>query len=140
MAFGHGKTGYLEVEDAGGTSRNWSTYLDNIQSNLGLDLADSTTFGRNHKGKTPGLRDSKISFSGKFDATVDGYIEGIMQKATTSTAIYGPIGNTAGMIKYTLEVFLGSYDVTTPVADMTTISGTLEHDGNQGLPVRGTFS
>lgn len=131
MAFAHGKSGYLMVNAV-----DWSGYLDNISSNLGQDMADSTTFGKTFKGVTPGLRDAKLSCTGKFDTTFDGLVNGIIVAGASVVCIYGPTGNTTGMVKWTLTAFVGSYDITTPVADMVTVSTDLQNDGSATAPAR----
>ena len=97
--FVHGKSTDFELDDTGGTSRSLSNVLTSVDFPETIDTAESTAFGSTSKSYLVGLRDSTISVSGLWDATVDGYIIGT--EPASRTFIFGPAGSTGGYVKYT---------------------------------------
>jgi hypothetical protein len=142
MPFVHGKSAYVLVEDGSGstgTDRDISAYCDNVSHPFSVETAETTTFGKSHKTYIGGLRDTTVSISGKWDATLDGYLagsSGILGYNGTRTMAVGPAGSTAGNIKYTFEVIMTSYEVSAPVGDVVTFSAEFQVSDT---PTRGTF-
>ncbi len=126
--FVHGKSTDFELDDTGGTSRSLSNVLTSVDFPETIDTAESTAFGSTSKSYLVGLRDSTISVSGLWDATVDGYIIGT--EPASRTFIFGPAGSTGGNVKYTGEAILTNYSVSAPVADVVTFSLDLQVTGN----------
>ena len=73
-----------------------------------------------------GLSDASISISGLFDATADGYLAGVVGQAATLSFEYGPTGSTSGMVKYTGECIMTSYEVSSSVGDSVQASADLQ--------------
>jgi len=126
--FVHGKSTDFELDDTGGTSRSLANVLTSVDFPETIDTAESTAFGSTSKSYLVGLRDSTISVSGLWDATVDGYIIGT--EPASRTFIFGPAGSTGGYVKYTGEAILTNYSVSAPVADVVTFSLDLQVTGN----------
>ena len=126
--FVHGKSTDFELDDTGGTSRSLANVLTSVDFPETIDTAESTAFGSTSKSSLVGLRDSTISISGLWDATVDGYIIGT--EPASRTFIFGPAGSTGGYVKYTGEAILTNYSVSAPVADVVTFSLDLQVTGN----------
>ena len=126
--FVHGKSTDFELDDTGGTSRSLSNVLTSVDFPETIDTAESTAFGSTSKSYLVGLRDSTISVSGLWDATVDGYIIGT--EPASRTFIFGPAGSTGGNVKYTGECIVTSYSVSAPVADVVSFSLDLQVTGN----------
>ena len=126
--FVHGKSTDFELDDTGGTSRSLSNVLTSVDFPETIDTAESTAFGSTSKSYLVGLRDSTISVSGLWDATVDGYIIGT--EPASRTFIFGPAGSTGGNVKYTGEAILTNYSVSAPVSDTVTFSLDLQVTGN----------
>lgn len=124
--FRHGKNTYFALDDSGGTLRNLSDALDNVSFPQTVEPAETTAFGKSKKTYIVGLMDTTISLSGKFDATYDGYIAGVLGFATLLTYEYGPYGNTGGFVKYTGDCMVTSYSTTSPVGDVVTFSLELQ--------------
>lgn len=122
MAFVHGKEGYLEI-DVSGSPTDISAYVTSVDGFPG-DVAshEVTTFGKDTVARSAGLKDTKVTVNGIYDATVDGYLAAIL--GTASTLSYGPSGN-AGQ-KYTGEFLLSSYKVSDPVGGMSTWTANFE--------------
>lgn len=129
MAFVHGKSAVFKLDDSGGTLRDLSSYLEDISFPRSIDTAETSTFGSSAKSYIVGLTDATISLSGKFDATADGYLAGVVGQAATLSFEYGPAGSTGGNVKYTGECILTSYEVGATVGDAVTASVELQVTG-----------
>lgn len=138
MPFRHGKNAVFKVDNSGGTLTDISTYLDDISMPRSIETAETTTFGVTGGAKTyvVGLNDATISVSGKYDATVDAHLAGILGQEASVSFEYGAAGSTVGFIKFTGECFLTKYDLKSPVGDVVTFSADFQISG----PVtRGTY-
>jgi predicted secreted protein len=133
--FVHGKSTDFEIDDTGGTSRNISDTVTNVDFPETLDTAETTAFGSTSKSYIVGLRDATISVSGIWDATVDGYIRGGAEPASRSF-IFGPAGDTGGNVKYTGEAIVTNYSISNPVGDVVTYTLDLQVTGDV---TRGTY-
>jgi hypothetical protein len=131
MAFVHGKSAVFKLDDSGGTLRDLSAYLDDIGFPRDIETAETTTFGVAGSAKTyiVGLSDATISISGKFDATADGYLAGVVGNSATLSFEYGPAGSTGGNVKYTGECIMTSYEVSASVGDVVTASADFQVTG-----------
>lgn len=131
MAFVHGKSAVFKVDDSGGTLRDLSAYLDDLSFPRDVETAETTTFGVAGSAKTyiTGLSDATISASGKFDATADGYLAGVVGHATPLDFEYGPAGSAGGAVKYSGTCILTSYEVSASVGDVVTASADFQVTG-----------
>jgi len=132
--FVHGKSTDFELDDTGGTSRSLANVLTSVDFPETIDTAETTAFGATSKSYIVGLRDSSISISGLWDATIDGYIIGT--EPATRSFIFGPAGTTSSNVKYTGECILTNYSISNPVGDVVTFSLDLQVTGNV---TRGTY-
>jgi len=128
MAFVHGKSGYFNLDDTGGTARDITAYCDDVSFPETIETAETTAFGATSKSYIVGLRDATISVSGSWDATLDGYMIGT--EPASRTWIFGPAGSTGGNVKYTGEAIMTNYSVSTSVGDVVTFSADLQVTGN----------
>ena len=133
--FVHGKSTDFELDDTGGTSRSLANTLTDVSFPQTIDTAETTAFGSTNKSYIVGLKDTTISVSGIWDATVDGYISGT--EPASRTFIYGPAGSGSGNVKYTGEAIMTNYSVSNPVGDVVTYSVDLQVTG---AVTRGTYS
>ena len=132
--FAHGKSTDFALDDTGGSSRNISDTLTDVSFPQTIDTAETTAFGSSNKSYIVGLKDTTISVSGIWDATVDGYISGT--EPASRSFIYGPAGSTGGNVKYTGEAIMTNYAVNNPVGDVVTFSMDLQVTGSV---TRGTY-
>jgi len=130
MAFVHGKSAVFKLDDSGGTLRDLSSYLEDVSLPRSIETAETTTFGSSAKSYITGLTDATISLSGKFDATADGYLAGVVGQSATLSFEYGPAGSTGGYVKYSGECILTSYEVGATVGDAVTASVELQVSGS----------
>ena len=134
--FQHGKSTVLKVDDSGATARDISDSVSSVTWPREVDATETTSFGSNQRTYIVGLANSTVSVEGYFDATVDGYLAGIVGGAA-GTIEYGPQGSTSSNIKYTGEAILTSYELSSGVGDAVTFSAEFQITG---AVTRGTYS
>ena len=132
--FVHGKSTDFALDDTGGSSRSLANTLTDVSFPQTIDTAETTAFGSSNKSYIVGLKDTTISISGLWDATIDGYLSGT--EPASRSFIYGPAGSTGGNVKYTGEAIMTNYSVSNPVGDVVTYSVDLQVTG---AVTRGTY-
>ena len=132
--FVHGKSTDFALDDAGGTSRNLSNTLTSVDFPETISTGLTTAFGSSNDSYVVGIKNTTISVSGIWDATVDGYLTGT--EPASRSFIYGPAGTTGGNVKYTGEAILTNYSISNPVGDVVTFSVDLQVTG---AVTRGTY-
>jgi predicted secreted protein len=132
--FVHGKSTDFALDDAGGTSRNLSNTLTSVDFPETISTGLTTAFGSSNDSYVVGIKNTTISVSGIWDATVDGYLTGT--EPASRSFIYGPAGSTGGNVKYTGEAILTNYSISNPVGDVVTFSVDLQVTG---AVTRGTY-
>ena len=125
--FVHGKSTDFAIDDTGGSSRNISDTLSDVSFPQTIDTAETTAFGSSNKSYIVGLKDTTISVTGIWDATVDGYLSGT--EPASRTFIYGPAGSTSGNVKYTGEAIMTNYSQANPVGDVVTFTADFQVTG-----------
>ena len=135
--FRHGKSTAFKIDDSGGTLRDISNTLTDVSFPQSVDTAETSAFGDSAKTYIVGLTDSTISVSGNFDATVDGYLAGVLGQATPLEFEYGPEGTTNGLVKYTGNCYLTSYEKSGAIGDVVSYSAEFQVTG---AVTRGTYS
>ena len=76
--FTHGKNAAFKIDDSGGTLRDITDVLTDVAVSRTADVAEVSAFSNSSKAYVAGLKDATITISGSFDATVDGYLSGIL--------------------------------------------------------------
>lgn len=132
MAFVAAKGSVFKLDNAAGSLTDISAYVDSVSGiSNSTDMLDTTVFGASSKSFMPGLRNGDtISVSGKWDATLNTQITGLLGLATSSTFEYSPAGTTGGSPKVSGECYVASYEVSSAVADLVTFSLSLQITGN----------
>lgn len=128
----HGKNTVFKIDDSGGTLRDISIYCDNVDFPRDQSTAESTGFQPTGGSRTydVGLNGATLSVSGKWHATPDGYLAGLVGAAVASSSFeYGPEGSTSGKIKYTGECILTSYGTGSPFDGEATFSAQFQISG-----------
>ena len=134
----HGKNAVFKVDNSGGTLTDISSALTDVSLPRSIETAETTTFGVTGGAKTyiTGLNDATLSVSGRFDATVDAHLAGILGQDATVSFEYGPAGSTAGYVKFTGEAIMTKYDLSSPVGDVVSFSADFQVTGQI---TRGTY-
>jgi hypothetical protein len=134
--FRHGKSTVFKVDNSGGSLTDISNTLTDVGFPQTVDTAETSTFGSSAKSYVVGLTDSSLSISGNFDATVDAHLAGVLGQAASLSFEYGPEGSTAGMVKYTGEALMTSYEKSGAIGDVVSYSAEFQVTG---AITRGTY-
>jgi len=126
--FTHGKNAAFKIDDSGGTLRDISNVLTDVSISRTADVAEVSAFSNSSKAFVAGLKDATLTISGSFDATVDGYLSGILG-AEGSFEFY-PIGTTGGNPKASGEAIMTSYDRTPDIGGAVTFTAAFQVSGN----------
>lgn len=128
MAAVHGSKAFFSIQDAGSVARDISAFIDDSGISKSADTADVSTGGSTSKKYIPGLKDATIPVGGPWDATVDGYLDGIL--AIERNFIYRPAGTGTGLVEYTGAAILNSYEPSTAIDDAGRFTGEFQVTGN----------
>lgn len=108
-----------------------SPFLNEATTTQTLETAETTTFSDSDKTYIVGLGDGTISTSGLFDGSAgasDAVLRGTLaQEDNTFTVL--PEGATAGYRSIIANGQVTSYEVSSPVADVVSISAEVQADG-----------
>ena len=126
--FTHGKNAAFKIDDSGGTLRDISNVLTDVSISRTADVAEVSAFSNSSKAFVAGLKDATLTISGSFDATVDGYLSGIL--GTEGSFEFYPIGTTGGNPKASGEAIMTSYDRTPDIGGAVTFSAAFQVSGD----------
>ena len=126
--FTHGKNAAFKIDDSGGTLRDISDVLTDVSISRTADVAEVSAFSNSSKAFVSGLKDATLTISGSFDATVDGYLSGILG-AEGSFEFY-PIGTTGGNPKASGEAIMTSYDRTPDIGGAVNFTAAFQVSGD----------
>jgi predicted secreted protein len=132
--FYHGKDAAVFITDSGGTERNLTDVATSVGIPVEVETAEVTTFNDDDKVYVTGLRDRTISLEGKWDATVDGYLAGLLGGTARAWKVF-PAGSAAGRPFYSGSAILTSYEVSAEIGDAIGFSAEFQ---NSGAVTRGT--
>ena len=95
------------------------------------DAAEVSTLGNTAKAYIPGMTDGTIPLEGPFDATVDGWMDGLVGFATLVAWEFYPAGSPVGVTKpkYSGNCLVTAYDITTGTDDAASWSGEVQLSG-----------
>ena len=126
--FTHGKNAAFKIDDSGGTLRDISDVLTDVSISRTADVAEVSAFSNSSKAFVSGLKDATLTISGSFDATVDGYLSGIL--GSEGSFEFYPIGTTGGNPKASGEAIMTSYDRTPDIGGAVTFSAAFQVSGD----------
>lgn len=124
----------MYVTDSGGSERNLTSYATSVGIPVEVETAEVSTLGDDDKVYVTGLRDRTISIEGKWDATVDGYLSGLLGGTARAWKVF-PAGSAAGRPYYSGSAILTSFEVTSEIGDAVMFSAEWQ---NSGAVTRGT--
>lgn len=136
MAFKHGKKAVFKLDNAAGALQDLTAFITRVGYPRTVDVAEVSNLGDNDKEYVVGLRDARITLEGKVDPTLDAHMAAILGQDATVTYEYGPEGGTAGLIRYTAEAILVSYEPGSGLDDASTWTAELQ---SSGAVTRNTF-
>jgi hypothetical protein len=134
MAFTHGKDAVFSIDDAGGTPRDLSAYVDTVSGLPGArQLSEVTAFGDEGTKHIPGLQNVTFTVSGHFDSTAttgpNAVLNSLRTAASTATFEYGPEGSGSGATKFSGECWLTNYAVDASVSEKVSFSAEFQVNG-----------
>lgn len=111
-----------------------SSYLNEASTSASVETAETTTFGVAGGSKTyiTGLEDGTVSASGLFDGAanaVDQVLNTSIGSDTLAPVTIAPNGTTLGERVKTLQAKTTSYEVSSPVGDVVSVSYQAQADG-----------
>ena len=127
MAFRHGKNAKVLV---GGY--DLSAYFNEASVSEMVETGETTTFGTSAKTYITGLTDGTVSISGLFDGAtgaVDTVLAGVLGSDTAVVFSVAPEGLAITRRLYAGESRATSYEISSPVADVVSVSGELQVTG-----------
>lgn len=131
MAAKRGLSADIRIDDSGGTLRDISRSVKQVNFSRDAELLDATTFQApgGDKEFLVGFKDNKFDIQGNADATVCGYLNGIAGQEATVSFQYGPEGTTTGNRKYTGECVMVSFKEDTPAMGLNTFTASFQITG-----------
>lgn len=119
MAFRHGKNAVITVNAV-----DLSAFCDNLDLNINVDTADTTTFGSTWKSAIAGVAGGKLSITGDYDGTVTtGPASAILTcvaGAVPVAVVHKPGGTLTGQRTNSFNAIVTSYDEASPVGGTIT--------------------
>lgn len=123
MVFVHGSDTYISID-----GDDISAFCTQSDFKRTADSHDVTTYGKNAHVYRGGLHDGTSSVSGIYDNTAVTGPRALLEPlvGTVVELIRRPDGTGAGKAQDTVDVLVGEYTETSPVADMVTWSLSLQ--------------
>jgi len=132
MAFGHGSDAVLTI---GAGPTDISSYLESIDANFERAEAEINPLGGTWGSSLPGLRRLTGSVSGYFDPTLDTELWAAWNGDVDVAFAYYPQGNGSGEPKYSGNIRVSNYSISTSSGD----AGKVTFDfASQGTIAKGT--
>ena len=132
MAKQSGLGDYLAVDDSGGTARDISNDVTNVDFNIPQNLIESTGIDKSAIERIVGLGDGTVSVSGIFNSASNKSHDVFKTRSGTRTVTYAIGGNSSSNPKLEMEMLVGAYNVSrgsdgtlTFSAEMSLQSGTV---------------
>ena len=129
MAVAHGRKAEFKVDDSGGTLRDWSSYLTDVDFPRERELADASTLGDDDRQHVTGLKGATFSANGQHDATFDGYLHGLYEAGLPTDFEYYPQGNSTGNVKLTGQLIVSNYSTSTGIGGVGSVSVSMTVNG-----------
>lgn len=134
MAFSHGKSTVVSIDNAAGSLQNLSAYCNESSFPTEVEASEVTVYGNGNKQYIPGLADSTFSCGGPFDPVLNTHMNGIRtgQIAGTVESVtiqWSPAGSGSGAPLYSGEGILTSYEPSSSVGDPNSWSAEFQMTG-----------
>jgi hypothetical protein len=128
MAYKHGKNTAVLFD-----GYNLSAYFNEASSTREVEVAETTAFGNSAKTYITGLKDGTASLSGMFDGAsgaVDAVLAPLLGQAANEVVTIAPDGGFAkGNRALLFNAKQTSYEVSSPVGDVVSVSADFQADG-----------
>lgn len=127
MAEVHSKNTYVSLDD-----NDLSQWLNDSDWTRSPESHKLTAYGDNNNVYKGGLGDGSTDLSGKYDNTADTGPRAVLEPllGTNVTLVYRPEGTGTGKPERSVDVMVGEYKETHPVADYVMWTCKLQHSGD----------
>lgn len=127
MARSHSKDTYVSLD-----GNDLSTFLNDSDWTRSPESHKLTTYGQNNNVYAGGLGDGSSDLAGFYDTSTTSGPRAILEPLVGSnvTLIYRPEGTGTGLPERSVDVLVGEYKETHPVADYVGFSQKLTHSGD----------
>ena len=127
MAEVHSKNTYVSLDD-----KDLSAFLNDSDWTRSPESHKLTTYGNDNNVYKGGLGDGSTDLSGKYDNTASTGPAAVLEplEGQNVTLVYGPEGTGAGKPERSVDVLVGEYKETHPVADYVMWTCKLTHSGD----------
>jgi hypothetical protein len=115
-------------------SLNASPFLNEASTSRTIETGETTAFGNENKTYIVGLQDGTVSLSGMFDNTngaIDDHVNAAIAQENRVFTIQ-PTGSAQGEQAQLIQGQLTSYDVTSAVGDIVTVTAEVQASGSLG--------
>jgi hypothetical protein len=134
MAFVDSSASTFKIDDAAGTLRTLTTYVDTVDGLPGgRELSDVTALSDSGHRFIPTIPNNKFTINGNYDPTATTgphvVLSGLLTATATASFEYGPEGTTAGKPKLMGECWCTSFVETSKVGSQITFKCDLQVDG-----------
>jgi hypothetical protein len=127
MGFVHGKG----VEVLYG-ARKLTSFFNDVSVSRNLDTAETSAFGTSAKSYVTGMQDGTMSVSGMFDGdanAVDDHLKTTIGADASDVVSILPEGTATGSSVFSAAVRQTSYEVSSPIGDVVSVSLEVQADG-----------
>lgn len=123
----HSKDTYVSLD-----GNDLSTYLNDSDWTRSPESHKLTTYGNDNNVYKGGLGDGSTDLAGRYDSSTSSGPRAILEPlvGTNVTLIYRPEGTGSGKPQRSVDVMVGEYKETHPVADYIMFSQKLTHSGD----------
>ena len=134
----HGKKTVFKLDNLANTLTDISAKCTNVDFPLDAEVTEVSGFGASSKVYIVGLKDSKISLQGNWDAAIDTQLFALLgageptgQPANEGFDFeYGPEGSATGATKNTGKAILTKFQKTSPIGGKVSFSAELQVTGD----------
>jgi hypothetical protein len=117
------------VADSGAVERELTSYVNSQSLQRNVDTAEASTFADEDKVFVVGLRDNKLTIDGYIDATVDGYLQGLLGGTPRAFKVF-PAGSASGLPYNSGSAILTSYQASSEIGDVVKFSAEFQVSGS----------
>lgn len=139
MPFAQGNVATIQIDNAGGTLTDISTYLRQVTPSYTRKISELPRLGGAQVAQLTGPMAARWRLRGWYDPTVSAIFRAAQGDATPNTLslAYGPQGSASGLDKDTAEVYVASYEPDTDAEEPG--AWTAEVVANEAGVTFGTF-
>lgn len=132
MAASHGSKAVFKIgtNAVPQTAVNMSQYGNSVGLTMNREASEVTTFALQSKKYIPGLKDATVPFEGPYDDASGQIMWDLYNNGTIVLFEYYPAGEGTGKVKFSGQLFVTSYEISSDVGDANATSGEFQVTGD----------